>query len=288
MDNILSGNLEDSSKLNGVDNFEVFDSYNFFKDKLLVIEKVIVDSHIKLQVRIVEDNTNYNNNNDDKNVNADKVVSLLVSNKLTNRLNIVGIVGNKVTLPDNKFSKAKIGNDNSLEVEIDDINISEKPQGFEQSQNITKAEYKLTKLSQFKSFDVKRFLNSYEMEILTVYPQLPTIARCVVVITDDITNDHEISNVGKVFSIKVELEKNRDIPLELIAGRHQLKESNLQGKISGVIVKHNQVLLNADNLNIDVNGTNYSLGHSRSEQKVNEHLKHNDNKHFNHFSKKHF
>lgn len=288
MYNILSGNLEDSSKLNGVDNFEVFDSYNFFKDKLLVIEKVIVDSHIKLQVRIVEDNTNYNNNNDDKNVNADKVVSLLVSNKLTNRLNIVGIVGNKVTLPDNKFSKAKIGNDNSLEVEIDDINISEKPQGFEQSQNITKAEYKLTKLSQFKSFDVKRFLNSYEMEILTVYPQLPTIARCVVVITDDITNDHEISNVGKVFSIKVELEKNRDIPLELIAGRHQLKESNLQGKISGVIVKHNQVLLNADNLNIDVNGTNYSLGHSRSEQKVNEHLKHNDNKHFNHFSKKHF
>ncbi|MHD0398770.1 hypothetical protein ACY2DA_13185 [Staphylococcus simulans] len=286
MDNILCGNLEDSSKLNGVDNFEVFDSYSFFKDKLLVIEKVIVDSHIKLQVRIVEDNTNYDN--DDKNVNAGKVVSLLVSDKLTNRLNIVGIVGNKVTLPDNKFSKAKIGNDNSLEVEIDDININEKPQGFEQSQNITKAEYKLTKLSQFKSFDVKRFLNSYEMEILTVYPQLPTIARCVVVITADNTNDHEISNVGKVFSIKVELEKNRDIPLELIAGRHQLKERNLQGEISGVIVKHNQVLLNADNLNIDVNGTNYSLGHSRSEQKVNKHLKHNDNKHFNHFSKKHF
>src|SRR5699024_11814350 len=120
MDNIFSGNLEDSSKLNGVDNFEVFDSYSFFKDKLLVIEKVIVDSHIKLQVRIVEDNTNYDN--DDKNVNAGKVVSLLVSDKLTNRLNIVGIVGNKVNFLYNKLSKDKIYIDNSIMLYILYIN----------------------------------------------------------------------------------------------------------------------------------------------------------------------
>lgn len=252
--------LESSSNLNDIDKFEAFDINSFLDNKRLAVEKVIVDSHIKLEARIVEDNTHYKDE-DNTNSNVGKIITFVIHEAIASKINIVNIIGREIEVKDLSNDDAHVYGINSLRVMVKNIEIKEdKVEGFKQRAKLTKVDYRLVKMNQFKTFDYNKFLTSYDMKILTIYPQSTTTARVIVIITDDLNEDESSSNKGKTFSIKIELPKVRDIPLELLFGNKPFTIDNLHGHLSGVIVKNNQVLLNAEKLSIDVDNQTFTVG----------------------------
>lgn len=252
--------LESSSNLNDIDKFEAFDINSFLDNKRLAVEKVIVDSHIKLEARIVEDNTHYKDE-DNTNNNVGKIITFVIHEAIASKINIVNIIGREIEVKDLSNDDAHVYGINSLRVMVKNIEIKEdKIEGFKQRAKLTKVDYRLVKMNQFKTFDYNKFLTSYDMKILTIYPQSTTTARVIVIITDDLNEDESSSNKGKTFSIKIELPKVRDIPLELLFGNKPFTIDNLHGHLSGVIVKNNQVLLNAEKLSIDVDNQTFTVG----------------------------
>lgn len=87
--------LENTFSLNNIDRFQDFDTELFIKDKTLAIEKVIVDTHIKLLVRIIKDNTIYKDNPKNLN-NTDKIITLIIDENIADYINIVNVIGKKV------------------------------------------------------------------------------------------------------------------------------------------------------------------------------------------------
>ncbi|PTE82252.1 hypothetical protein BUY85_00515 [Staphylococcus equorum] len=252
--------LESSSKLNDIEKFETFDINSFLEHKRLAVEKVIVDSHIKLEARIVEDNTRYKDE-DNANVNVDKVITFIIHENIANQINIVNIIGREIEVKELSNDDAFLYGINSLKVMVKNIDIKEdKIEGFKQRSKFTKADYRLVKMNQFKTFDYNKFLSSYDMDILTIYPQSPTTARVIIIITDDYNEDENISNVGKTFSIKIEMPKVRDIPLALLIDNKRFTIDNLYGHITGMIVKNNQVLLTADALIVESDNQTFTVG----------------------------
>lgn len=252
--------LESSSKLNDIEKFETFDINSFLEHKRLAVEKVIVDSHIKLEARIVEDNTRYKDE-DNANVNVDKVITFIIHENIANQINIVNIIGREIEVKELSNDDAFLYGINSLKVMVKNIDIKEdKIEGFKQRSKFTKADYRLVKMNQFKTFDYNKFLSSYDMDILTIYPQSPTTARVIIIITDDYNEDENISNVGKTFSIKIEMPKVRDIPLALLTDNKRFTIENLYGHITGMIVKNNQVLLTADALIVESDNQTFTVG----------------------------
>ncbi|OEL07271.1 hypothetical protein [Staphylococcus equorum] len=252
--------LESSSKLNDIEKFETFDINSFLEHKRLAVEKVIVDSHIKLEARIVEDNTRYKDE-DNANVNVDKVITFIIHENIANQINIVNIIGREIEVKELSNDDAFLYGINSLKVMVKNIDIKEdKIEGFKQRSKFTKADYRLVKMNQFKTFDYNKFLSSYDMDILTIYPQSPTTARVIIIITDDYNEDENISNVGKTFSIKIEMPKVRDIPLALLIDNKRFTIDNLYGHITGMIVKNNQVLLTADGLIVESDNQTFTVG----------------------------
>lgn len=252
--------LESSSNLNDIDKFEAFDINSFLDNKRLAVEKVIVDSHIKLEARIVEDNTHYKDE-DNTNNNVGKIITFVIHEAIASKINIVNIIGREIEVKDLSNDDAHVYGINSLRVMVKNIEIKEdKVEGFKQRAKLTKVDYRLVKMNQFKTFDYNKFLTSYDMKILTIYPQSTTTARVIVIITDDLNEDESSSNKGKTFSIKIELPKVRDIPLELLFGNKPFTIDNLHGHLSGVIVKNNQVLLNAEKLSIEVDNQTFTVG----------------------------
>lgn len=252
--------LESSSKLNDIEKFETFDINSFLEHKRLAVEKVIVDSHIKLEARIVEDNTRYKDE-DNANVNVDKVITFIIHENIADQINIVNIIGREIEVKELSNDDAFLYGINSLKVMVKNINIKEdKIEGFKQRSKFTKADYRLVKMNQFKTFDYNKFLSSYDMDILTIYPQSPTTARVIIIITDDYNEDENTSNVGKTFSIKIEMPKVRDIPLALLTDNKRFTIENLYGHITGMIVKNNQVLLTADALIIESDNQTFTVG----------------------------
>lgn len=252
--------LESSSNLNDIDKFEAFDINSFLDNKRLAVEKVIVDSHIKLEARIVEDNTHYKDE-DNTNNNVGKIITFVIHEAIASKINIVNIIGREIEVKDLSKDDAHVYGINSLRVMVKNIEIKEdKIEGFKQRAKLTKVDYRLVKMNQFKTFDYNKFLTSYDMKILTIYPQSTTTARVIVIITDDLNEDESSSNKGKTFSIKIELPKVRDIPLELLFGNKPFTIDNLHGHLSGVIVKNNQVLLNAEKLSIEVDNQTFTVG----------------------------
>lgn len=252
--------LESSSNLNDIDKFEAFDINSFLDNKRLAVEKVIVDSHIKLEARIVEDNTHYKDE-DNTNNNVGKIITFVIHEAIASKINIVNIIGREIEVKDLSNDDAHVYGINSLRVMVKNIEIKEdKIEGFKQRAKLTKVDYRLVKMNQFKTFDYNKFLTSYDMKILTIYPQSTTTARVIVIITDDLNEDESSSNKGKTFSIKIELPKVRDIPLELLFGNKPFTIDNLHGHLSGVIVKNNQVLLNAEKLSIEVDNQTFTVG----------------------------
>lgn len=259
--NLNNTNLESSSALNNIQWFESFDVSKFLEDKILAVEKVIVDTHIRLEIRIVEDHTSYDDN--DKNLsNKDKIITFIIDDSIAEYINIVNIIGKQVTVGSFKNAAASIYGVNALKVVVDDIDISDhKIPDFKQLPKINKVDYKLVKTNSFKSFDHDKFLNFYKMKILTIYPQMPKVARAVILITDSVDDlDESKSNVGKTFSIKLDMEAVRDIPLALLIGNKPFDKSNLFGHISGTIVKNNHVLLMADTLKLNVDDQTFTVG----------------------------
>lgn len=271
--------LESSSNLNDIDKFEAFDINSFLDNKRLAVEKVIVDSHIKLEVRIVEDNTHYKD--EDTNSNVGKVITFVIHEAIASKINIVNIIGREIEVKDLSNDDAHVYGINSLRVMVKNIEIKEdKVEGFKQRAKLTKVDYRLVKMNQFKTFDYNKFLTSYDMKILTIYPQSTTTARVIVIITDDLNEDESSSNKGKTFSIKIELPKVRDIPLELLFGNKPFTIDNLHGHLSGVIVKNNQVLLNAEKLSIEVDNQTFTVGgvvHEDVNKEVNKDISNNTN-----------
>ncbi|MEY8601905.1 hypothetical protein [Staphylococcus shinii] len=272
--------LESSSNLNDIDKFEAFDINSFLDNKRLAVEKVIVDSHIKLEARIVEDNTHYKDE-DNTNNNVGKIITFVIHEAIASKINIVNIIGREIEVKDLSNDDAHVYGINSLRVMVKNIEIKEdKIEGFKQRAKLTKVDYRLVKMNQFKTFDYNKFLTSYDMKILTIYPQSTTTARVIVIITDDLNEDESSSNKGKTFSIKIELPKVRDIPLELLFGNKPFTIDNLHGHLSGVIVKNNQVLLNAEKLSIEVDNQTFTVGgvvHEDVNKNVNNDVNNNSN-----------
>ncbi|HGX1293527.1 TPA: hypothetical protein ACNSFF_002817, partial [Staphylococcus aureus] len=261
MSNIPSNldTLENSINLNNVELFESFDIKSFLNGKRLAVEKIFVDSHIKLELRIIEDNTTYSEI-DEVDANKDKVITAILHEDIANKVNIVDIIGNEVIINNINSDDTLVYGINCLQLTVKDIDIKDyKVEGFKQRNNITKVDYRLMKMNRFKTFNTQKFLSSYEMRLLTVYPQNPTTARAIILITNDLTNS-ELSNVGKTFSIKVNLAAVRDIPLEFLIGNKTITLNDISGNLTGMTVKNNQVLLTADNLQITVNGQKVLLG----------------------------
>lgn len=273
--------LESSSNLNDIDKFEAFDINSFLDNKRLAVEKVIVDSHIKLEARIVEDNTHYKDE-DNTNNNVGKIITFVIHEAIASKINIVNIIGREIEVKDLSKDDAHVYGINSLRVMVKNIEIKEdKVEGFKQRAKLTKVDYRLVKMNQFKTFDYNKFLTSYDMKILTIYPQSTTTARVIVIITDDLNEDESSSNKGKTFSIKIELPKVRDIPLELLFGNKPFTIDNLHGHLSGVIVKNNQVLLNAEKLSIEVDNQTFTVGgivHEDVNKKANKDVNNNISK----------
>lgn len=254
-------NLEDSTKMNNVELFESFDIESFLSGKTLAVEKVVVDSHIKLELKIVKDQTLYNDESD-LDVNKDKIITAILHKDIASSVNIVDIIGNEVDIKNINPDDARVYGINCLQITVKDIDIkNHKIEGFKQRKSFTKADYKLMKMNLFKTFNSNKFINSYRLKLLTIYPQNPTTARAIILITDDLTNvDNSLSNVGKTFSLKVELSNVRDIPLEFIIGNKDIDRDNILGSLSGMTVKNNQVLLTADRIQISDNGKNIVIG----------------------------
>lgn len=279
--------LESSSNLNDIDKFEAFDINSFLDNKRLAVEKVIVDSHIKLEARIVEDNTHYKDE-DNTNNNVGKIITFVIHEAIASKINIVNIIGREIEVKDLSNDDAHVYGINSLRVMVKNIEIKEdKIEGFKQRAKLTKVDYRLVKMNQFKTFDYNKFLTSYDMKILTIYPQSTTTARVIVIITDDLNEDESSSNKGKTFSIKIELPKVRDIPLELLFGNKPFTIDNLHGHLSGVIVKNNQVLLNAEKLSIEVDNQTFTVGgvvHEDVNKNVNNYVNKSSNNNTNSFA----
>ncbi|HHS2979117.1 TPA: hypothetical protein ACTEOU_002798, partial [Staphylococcus argenteus] len=260
--------LEESTYFNNVELFESFDINAFLKGKRLAVEKIFIDSHIKLELKIIEDRTIYNDNYDN-NVNQDKVITAILHQDIVNKLNIVDIIGNEVVINNVNCDDVIIYGINCLQLTVKDIIIKKnKVEGFKQRNNITKVDYRLMKMNHFKTFNTQKFLYSYEMKLLTVYPQNPTTARAIVLVTNDLTNS-DSTNVGKTFSIKVNLKNVREIPLEFLIGNKVITINDILGNLSGVTVKNNQVLLTADGIQITVNEEKLIVGTVPSKQIVN-------------------
>ncbi|HGW5993237.1 TPA: hypothetical protein ACNIPK_002836, partial [Staphylococcus aureus] len=260
--------LEESTYFNNVELFESFDINAFLKGKRLAVEKIFIDSHIKLELKIIEDRTIYNDNYDN-NVNQDKVITVILHQDIVNKLNIVDIIGNEVVINNVNCDDVIIYGINCLQLTVKDISIKKnKVEGFKQRNNITKVDYRLMKMNHFKTFNTQKFLYSYEMKLLTVYPQNPTTARAIVLVTNDLTNS-DSTNVGKTFSIKVNLKNVREIPLEFLIGNKVITINDILGNLSGVTVKNNQVLLTADGIQITVNEEKLIVGTVPSKQIVN-------------------
>ncbi|EGQ2902091.1 hypothetical protein NAC36_002508 [Staphylococcus pseudintermedius] len=254
--------LENSINLNNVELFESFDIKSFLNGKRLAVEKIFVDSHIKLELRIIEDNTIYSETDeiDEVDANKDKVITTILHEDIANKINIVDIIGNEVIINNINPDDVLVYGINCLQLTVKDIVIKDyKIEGFKQRNNITKVDYRLMKMNRFKTFNTQKFLSSYDMRLLTVYPQNPTTARAIILITNDLINS-EFSNVGKTFSIKVNLAAVRDIPLEFLIGNKTITFNDISGNLTGMTVKNNQVLLTADNLQITVNGQKVILG----------------------------
>ncbi|WP_267239591.1 hypothetical protein, partial [Staphylococcus aureus] len=282
MTNILNSleNLEESTKLCDVEEFETFDIEGFLKDKRLAVEKVLVDSHVKLEVRIFKDNTFYSESSD-SNVNKDKIITVILNDAIVNKVNIVNIIGNEVELKNVKYDDILIYGINCLQITTKDIDIKEhKFEGFRQRESFTKVDHRLMKMNHFKVFNAHKFLSSYEMKLLTVYPQNPTTARALILITDDLSDSNNQSNVGKTFSIKINLSSVRDIPLDFLIGNTPISIDNVKGNLSGMTVKNNQVLLTADMLQISKDGKNIYVG-SNVNNNVNKDVNNNVNKDVN-------
>ncbi|PTK88518.1 hypothetical protein [Staphylococcus gallinarum] len=78
------------------------------------------------------------------------------------------------------------------------------------------------------------------MNILTVYPQSPKIARLIILITDSKYEESETeSNIGKTFSVRIDMDKKRNIPVHLLIGNKEFTKENLKGDVNGTIVKDN-------------------------------------------------
>ncbi|MBZ5280600.1 hypothetical protein [Staphylococcus aureus] len=260
--------LESSSKLIDINRFETIDINSFISGKSLVIEKVEVDEHIKFDVRITSDNTLYKEEKD-KEANLNKVLTLQVDDSVANDINIVNIIGCEIILKNLSNEDATIYGNNALKVKIKDFTISpEKIEGFKQKNNLTVADHRLSKINQYKTFDAYKFLKLHQMKILTIYAQSPTTARIIAIITDDKKRELE-SNKGKTFSIKIEMPKVRDIPLELLIGNKPFSLENVKGTITGMIVKNNQVLLSADAFEYKDGNENYSIGSLNESNPIN-------------------
>lgn len=273
--------LESSSKLRGLCRFETFDINSFICDKHLVIEKVEVDEHINFEVRIYSDETVYNDDKD-YGANKDKIITLQVDSSMSNDVNIVNIIGHTIVLKDLHNSDAVIYGNNALKVNIKRFAISpDKLSEYIPTNNLTVADYKLSKLNQYKAFDSEKFLSEHQMKILTIYAQSPTTARIIAIITDDGIEDETETNVGKTFSIRIEMNKVRDIPLELLIGNKSFHKENLKGNINGIIVKKNQVLLDADAFKIVENEKEYTIGNKDTLNNTNSYINNNMNKDMN-------
>ncbi|HCY0820954.1 TPA: hypothetical protein ACHHA7_002877 [Staphylococcus aureus] len=274
-------NLEDSIKINNVELFESFDIESFLNGKILAVEKVVVDSHIKLELRIVKDRTLYNDETEED-ANKNKIITAILHKDIANSVNIVDIIGNEVYINNINPDDALVYGINCLQVTVKDIEIrNHKIEGFEQRTSFTKADYRLMKMNLFKTFNSNKFISSYRLKLLTVYPQNPTTARALILITEDLTNvDSSLSNVGKTFSLKVELSNVRDIPLEFVIGNKDIDRNNILGNLSGMTVKNNQVLLTADKIQINDNGNNIIIGKGVSKDAsnhINSNVSNNEN-----------
>lgn len=274
-------NLEDSMKINNVELFESFDIESFLNGKILAVEKVVVDSHIKLELRIVKDRTLYNDETEED-ANKNKIITAILHKDIANSVNIVDIIGNEVYINNINPDDALVYGINCLQVTVKDIEIrNHKIEGFEQRTSFTKADYRLMKMNLFKTFNSNKFISSYRLKLLTVYPQNPTTARALILITEDLTNvDSSLSNVGKTFSLKVELSNVRDIPLEFVIGNKDIERNNILGNLSGMTVKNNQVLLTADKIQINDNGNNIIIGKGVSKDAsnhINSNVSNNEN-----------
>lgn len=274
-------NLEDSMKINNVELFESFYIESFLNGKILAVEKVVVDSHIKLELRIVKDRTLYNDETEED-ANKNKIITAILHKDIANSVNIVDIIGNEVYINNINPDDALVYGINCLQVTVKDIEIrNHKIEGFEQRTSFTKADYRLMKMNLFKTFNSNKFISSYRLKLLTVYPQNPTTARALILITEDLTNvDSSLSNVGKTFSLKVELSNVRDIPLEFVIGNKDIDRNNILGNLSGMTVKNNQVLLTADKIQINDNGNNIIIGKGVSKDAsnhINSNVSNNEN-----------
>ncbi len=274
-------NLEDSTKINNVESFESFDIESFLNSKILAVEKVVVDSHIKLELRIVKDRTLYNDETEED-ANKNKIITAILHKDIANSVNIVDIIGNEVYINNINPDDALVYGINCLQVTVKDIEIrNHKIEGFEQRTSFTKADYRLMKMNLFKTFNSNKFISSYRLKLLTVYPQNPTTARALILITEDLTNvDSSLSNVGKTFSLKVELSNVRDIPLEFVIGNKDIDRNNILGNLSGMTVRNNQVLLTADKIQINDNGNNIIIGKGVSKDAsnhINSNVSNNEN-----------
>ncbi|HGO3175290.1 TPA: hypothetical protein ACK0X5_002670 [Staphylococcus aureus] len=274
-------NLEDSIKINNVELFESFDIESFLNGKILAVEKVVVDSHIKLELRIVKDRTLYNDETEED-ANKNKIITAILHKDIANSVNIVDIIGNEVYINNINPDDALVYGINCLQVTVKDIEIrNHKIEGFKQRTSFTKADYRLMKMNLFKTFNSNKFISSYRLKLLTVYPQNPTTARALILITEDLTNvDSSLSNVGKTFSLKVELSNVRDIPLEFVIGNKDIDRNNILGNLSGMTVKNNQVLLTADKIQINDNGNNIIIGKGVSKDAsnhINSNVSNNEN-----------
>lgn len=261
---IKNKSLDETLSLNNIEKFQDFDTELFLKDKILAIEKVIVDTHIKILVRIIEDNTIYEYNPKSLN-NTDKIITLIIDENIAEYINIVNVIGKKVEVKEISNNSSNITDINSLSVKVNDIDIKDESiENFRQKNKINKNDYKLVKTTQFKKFNYNNFLNHYKMNILTIYPQSPKVARIIILITDSHYQESESeSNIGKTFSIKIEMDKKRNIPLHLLIGNKEFKKENLIGKVSGTIVKNNQVLLFAETLKINHDNNTYIINNNK-------------------------
>src|SRR5699024_8847403 len=97
-----------------------------------------------------------------------------------------------------------------------------------------------------------------------IYPQSPKVARAIIIITDTHDDtDESRTNIGKTFSIKLEMDEVRDIPLDLLIGNNPFDQSNLVGNISGTVVQYNHVILMADDLKLHVDDKIFTVGSSQ-------------------------
>lgn len=259
--NIKNEYLEKSLALNHIENFERFDAKRFLEDKILAVEKVLVDQHIKLEIRIVEDNTVYEDN-DKQLSNKDKLITFVIDDSIAEYINIVNIIGKQVTVGNLENAKATIYGVNALNVVIDDIDILDTViPNFNPRAKLNKTDYRLVKTNSFKSFDIEKFLTTYEMQLLTLYPQAPKVARAIILLTD-VHQDSETyrHNIGKTISLKVELEDVRAIPLELVTGRLPFGRANIIGDFTATVVKNNHVLVMADQLQFHADDHTLTVG----------------------------